>query len=183
MSPADRDVLTSLPRSRPTRRSAKRGGAPAADAQDPAGGRGPGPAPKPKAATAKAAPKAAAAPKPKAKAPAKTTAATKAAGKPAARAATPRRKAPAKSPAAKAAGAAPTPGATGGRRPVSARAGATKPSPPPAGWAAPKAQPEGRPGGGELIGTAVQAVGELAQIGLTLGGQALKQALSRIPRP
>jgi hypothetical protein len=29
----------------------------------------------------------------------------------------------------------------------------------------------------------VQAVGELAQIGLTYGGQALRQALSRLPRP
>ncbi len=53
---------------------------------------------------------------------------------------------------------------------------------PPAGWAAPK--PEAKDGGrGELIGTAVQAVGEIAQIGLTYGGQALKQALSRLPKP
>ena len=134
MPPADRDVLTSLPHSRSTRRSAKRAGTPqdGAPAADPAA--------KPDAgeATAKAAAK------PKAKAKAKPKA------KPAATAT-----------------ASPPP---------------TSPPPPPAGWAAP------RPGGddagrGELIGTAVQAVGELAQIGLAYGGRTLRQALSRLPRP
>jgi hypothetical protein len=59
----------------------------------------------------------------------------------------------------------------------------SSPPPPPAGWATPG--PEHRHDGstGDLIGTAVQAVGELAQIGLTYGGQALKQALSRFPKP
>ncbi|MCW2985018.1 MAG: hypothetical protein JWR63_2588, partial [Conexibacter sp.] len=57
----------------------------------------------------------------------------------------------------------------------------SSPPPPPAGWAAPD-QPQSR-GGGDLIGTAVQAVGEIAQIGLTYGGQALRQALSRLPKP
>jgi hypothetical protein len=33
------------------------------------------------------------------------------------------------------------------------------------------------------VTTAIQAAGELAQIGLTAGGQALKRAVDRIPRP
>ena len=39
------------------------------------------------------------------------------------------------------------------------------------------------PSGAELVTTAVQATGELAKIGLTLGGQALKRAASRLPKP
>ena len=39
------------------------------------------------------------------------------------------------------------------------------------------------PKGAELVTTAVQATGELAKIGLTLGGQALKRAVDRIPKP
>ena len=35
----------------------------------------------------------------------------------------------------------------------------------------------------ELVGTAVQAVGELAEIGLALGARALRNAVSRLPRP
>lgn len=34
-----------------------------------------------------------------------------------------------------------------------------------------------------LVGTAVQAAGELAQIGLTVGTQILRGALSKLPRP
>jgi hypothetical protein len=141
MPPADRDVLTSLPRSRSTRRSAKRAGTP----QDAAGAK-PAPATQPEAA-----------------------AAAKAKAKPAAK-----RKPPAK------------PKATSKPKPASgATAGAQAPSsppPPPAGWAAPQAgHTDG--GRGELLGTAVQAVGELAQIGLAYGGQALRQALSRLPKP
>jgi hypothetical protein len=135
MTPADRDVLTSLPRTRPTRRSAKRAGTAATE-----------PAATPEKAAAKTPAKTAAnAPaKPKAKAPAaKKAAAAKAAPQPAA---------------------------------------PSSPPPPPAGWATPR-QPSGERGGGDLIGTAVQAVGELAQIGLTYGGQALRQALSRLPKP
>ena len=147
MPPADRDVLTSLPRSRSTRRSAKRAGAP----QDAAGAK-PTPATQPEAAAAaKAKPKPAAKRKPQAKAPA--TAKPKATSKP-----------------------KPASGATAGAQAPSS------PPPPPAGWAAPQA---GRADGGrgELLGTAVQAVGELAQIGLAYGGQALRQALSRLPKP
>jgi hypothetical protein len=39
------------------------------------------------------------------------------------------------------------------------------------------------PKGTELVTTAVQATGELAKIGLTLGGQALKRAVDRLPKP
>jgi hypothetical protein len=38
------------------------------------------------------------------------------------------------------------------------------------------------PKGTELVTTAVQATGELAKIGLTLGGQALKRAARRLPK-
>jgi hypothetical protein len=39
------------------------------------------------------------------------------------------------------------------------------------------------PHGADLLTTAVQAAGELAQIGLAAGGRALKSALERLPRP
>jgi hypothetical protein len=39
------------------------------------------------------------------------------------------------------------------------------------------------PRGTELVTTAIQAAGELAQIGLTVGGRALKRAVDRLPRP
>ena len=39
------------------------------------------------------------------------------------------------------------------------------------------------PKGTELVTTAVQATGELAKIGLTLGSQALKRAARRLPKP
>src|SRR5437868_317665 len=58
------------------------------------------------------------------------------------------------------------------------------PPPPPAGWATPEPPSTGpRHGRADLLGTAVQAAGELASIGLAFGGQAVKQALSRLPRP
>jgi hypothetical protein len=43
--------------------------------------------------------------------------------------------------------------------------------------------PSSPPKGTELVTTAVQAAGELAQIGLTLGGQAIKRAVDRLPKP
>jgi hypothetical protein len=43
--------------------------------------------------------------------------------------------------------------------------------------------PARAPQGVELVETAVQAAGELAHIGFTLGTRALRGALSRIPRP
>ena len=40
----------------------------------------------------------------------------------------------------------------------------------------------GRPSGTELVTTAVKATGELAQIGITVGGQILKRAVDRLPK-
>ena len=105
MADGDREVLSSLPRTRPERRSAKR------DA--------------PKVVKAKAKPKA----KPRAKA------------------------------------VPPTP------RQV-----------PPAGYAVPKTSSPVGSGGPELVGTAVQALGELANLGVSLGSRALREALGRLPK-
>jgi hypothetical protein len=128
--PAERDVLSSLPRTRPTRRSAKR----AAPADEPpaataagTGGNAPTKKPRPPAT-----------PKPKAD------------REPAAATVEPER--------------------------------ASFPPPPPAGWAVPH-EDEHQGGTIELLATTVQAVGELAEIGLTYTGQVLRQALSRLPRP
>ena len=44
-------------------------------------------------------------------------------------------------------------------------------------------EPGARPSGTEIVTTAVQAAGELAQIGATVGGQLLRRAARRIPRP
>jgi len=41
----------------------------------------------------------------------------------------------------------------------------------------------GRPGAAELVTTAVQAAGEVAQIGLSIGGRLVKRAVDRLPRP
>jgi len=43
--------------------------------------------------------------------------------------------------------------------------------------------PSSPPTGTELVTTAIQAAGELAQIGLTVGGQVLKRAVKRLPKP
>ena len=99
-----------------------------------------------------------------AKAPAKPRAAAKAKPKP--RAATKR--------AQPAAGAKPAADAA----PPRAGAGQI----PPAGYATPRAD-DGVPRGAHLVITAVQAAGELAQIGLAAGGRALKSAFERLPRP
>ena len=53
---------------------------------------------------------------------------------------------------------------------------------PPAGWQTPGDGDRRRDGGPvELVTTAVQAAGELAQIGLTVGGQILRRAANRLP--
>jgi hypothetical protein len=49
--------------------------------------------------------------------------------------------------------------------------------------AAPRQRPSSPPTGTELVTTAIQAAGELAQIGLTVGGQVLKRAVNRLPKP
>ena len=55
------------------------------------------------------------------------------------------------------------------------------PAAPPKGWQTPD-QDNGK-GGPDIVGTAVQAAGEIAQLGVAVGGQLLKRAASRIPRP
>jgi hypothetical protein len=62
------------------------------------------------------------------------------------------------------------------------KAEAAAPAIPPAGYATPR-DDNGGPRGADLIGTTVQAVGEIAQIGLAAGGRALKSAIQRLPRP
>jgi hypothetical protein len=125
-------VLSSLPSTRPQRRSSRREGAAAKAAK-------PGPAKAKAAAGAR-----------------KRTRAT--AGGQKARAARP-----------KAAGGRPT-----AVRPSAATKAASR---------QPRDRPPETPQGIELVGTAVQAAGELAQFGLQLGTKALAGAVRRIPRP
>ena len=95
--------------------------------------------------------------------------------KPAARKPAPRKKAAAA--AKKPATAARKPAA--GRRPAGVRPSeATR-----AASSTPGQRPAQSPEGIELVGTAIQAAGELAQLGLTLGTKALRGAVARLPRP
>jgi hypothetical protein len=95
--------------------------------------------------------------------------------KPAARKPAPRKKAAAT--AKKPATAARKPAA--GRRPAGVRpSAATR-----AASSTPGQRPAQSPEGIELVGTAIQAAGELAQLGLTLGTKALRGAVARLPRP
>jgi hypothetical protein len=150
---SDREVLTSLPRSRPVRRSAKRG-----DRPDPQNG-------------AKANPRRAAAKPRGAKATttgaAKTTAARAAkatAGKPAAaRAAKPR--------AARRTAERPRAAPTRKVPPAGYAAPASRPQDPSSSGTA------------ELISTTIQAAGELAQIGMTVARQTLQSMVDRLPKP
>lgn len=131
----ERDVLRSLPRTRPTRRSPRRDGARKAEA------------------TARVAPEAA-----------------QGRRKAAAGDAAPRRKP---------AGAAGK-GADGRARPKAV----PRPKLPASGYAAPEPEHRGgSAGAAEIIGTALQAAGELGQIGLTVSRQALRSALRRLPSP
>jgi hypothetical protein len=64
---------------------------------------------------------------------------------------------------------------TSGARPdpaSSARTGEQQPAP-----------EHGRPGGVELVSTAVKAAGELTQVGLTIGGRIIKRAVGKLPKP
>ena len=79
--------------------------------------------------------------------------------------------APKKRAAKKAPATAAQPKATAAQRP-------SAPPPPP-----PPRSADGRPSGAEIVTTAVQATGELARIGVTVGGQLLRRAAQRIPRP
>ena len=48
---------------------------------------------------------------------------------------------------------------------------------------APKPAQSGPPSGTELVTTAVQAAGELAEIGVKMGARAVKRAVDRLPKP
>jgi hypothetical protein len=154
---SDREVLTSLPRSRPVRRSAKRG-----DRPDPQNGAKANPrraAPKPRGAKATTA------------GAAKTTAARAA-------------KATAggtKPPAARTAKPKPRTARTTAER----TRGAPPRKVPPAGYAAPTSRPQDPSSSGtaELISTTIQAAGELAQIGMTVARQTLQSMVDRLPKP
>jgi hypothetical protein len=115
--------------------------------------------------------------KPRTKTAKKPTRATpKAVGKPAAKAA----------PKAKATASKAKTGATkaaSGSKPRAVRSGSPS-------LEAAKKKPRARrapvpepPKGAELVTTAVQATGELAKIGLTLGSQAIKRAARKLPKP
>ena len=91
----------------------------------------------------------------------------------------------AKTPAKPKAAAKPKPRTSQRPRPVRAGAPALKESTERARAEAPEppARASGPPSGTELVTTAIQAAGELAQIGLTVGGQVLKRAVKRLPKP
>jgi hypothetical protein len=173
---ADRpEVLTSLPRSRPTRRSAKRGasgdGETAAETKKAAPVKKATPAAKKKAAPS--AKKKAAAPAPKKK----TTTTTAAAAKPKAKTTAARAK-PKPKPRAKPRPAlkeVPPP-----QKPEAVSSGAPGledfPKEPVSG-------PVDPPSGSELLESAVKAAGEIAQAGVTVGREALKSLTRRLPRP
>jgi hypothetical protein len=150
---SDREVLTSLPRSRPVRRSAKRADRPASGGAAHASAKPPAPR-KPRATKAAAKPGA----------PAKPAAAGRAA----------RPRATAKP------NPAPTPPPVAERTPVPPQrkipaAGYAAPD-------ARAGEPHGSPAA-ELISTTIQAAAELAQIGMTVGRQTLQSMLDRLPKP
>ena len=48
---------------------------------------------------------------------------------------------------------------------------------------APASGESGRPSGPELVTGAVKAAGQVAQIGLAIGGELVKKAVERLPKP
>ncbi len=78
--------------------------------------------------------------------------------------------------------AAPKSATRGAAQPRAKAAAPATPAIPPAGYATPRGDDDA-PNGADLVTTAVQAAGELAQIGIEVGGRALKAALQRLPRP
>jgi hypothetical protein len=169
---ADRpEVLTSLPRSRPTRRSAKRGAS--GDRETAAETTKAAPAKKKPAAAKKAAPAA----KKKPATAAKKKAAAPAPKKKAAAAAKPKAKA---APKAKAKPRAALKEVPAPQKPEAVSSGAPGledfPKDPVSG-------PVDPPSGSELLESAVKAAGEIAQAGVTVGREALKSLTRRLPRP
>ena len=165
---SEREVLTSLPRTRPVRRSAKRGDRPAIDN------------------AARAAAKPVAARKPRAAkpagggAPAKPAAAPRARTRPGTTATSMPKPAAARTARAGRVGT-PAPPAAGAERPRVA----PQRKVPAAGYATPDARDTepNASAGAELVSTAIQAAAELAQIGLTVGRQTLRSMLDRLPKP
>ena len=123
---------------------------------------------------ARAKPKPAA--KPKAAAKPKPATKPKAAAKP--------RAVPAPKPAPKAA-ATPKPAPKTATRPQPVRAGAPSLAESTQRARATEAPERGSkpPSGTELVTTAIQAAGELAQIGFAVGGQVLRRAVGKLPKP
>jgi hypothetical protein len=167
-------VLGALPRTRPHRRSDKRGARPAG-AEQPAGAPNGGrraDAPNGDApAKAKPRRKAAAA----TQQPAKRAAKPRAASKPAANGRE-----------AGSSARSPKPSQVEPIRPTTARSGSGRLRQP----AQPEGTPEARrgrrpapPSGPDILGTAVQAAAELTEIGLTASARAIRRAVSRLPRP
>jgi hypothetical protein len=150
---SDREVLTSLPRSRPVRRSAKRGARPGAPA-----------AARPKATSA-------AADAPKGRRPAAKPRAT----------AQPKTTARATRPASRATAAGANKAQTTAGKAHSTRSTTPRRTIPPAGYAS--ASQSERSASADLVGTAVQAAGELAQIGFAIGRQTLQSMIDRLPKP
>jgi translation initiation factor IF-2 len=193
------DVLSALPRTRPHRRSGKRAersvdtpasaaepaageAKPAARAAKPAAGAAKPQAEKLKAAAAK--PKAA---KPPARKPTST--------KPTAAKPTARKPSTAKPSTAKPTAARPTAATPAARKPRAGTGAGTRAKTPYQGERLRQPpQPAGTPSrqrsrkpvpasGTEILGTAVQAAAELAEIGLSVSARALRNAVSRLPKP
>jgi len=162
------EVLGALPRTRPHRRSDKRAARPPAamtETREPAAK-----TPEPAAKTPEPAAKT---PEPAAKA-AKASGEAPASASQAAARAKPRLRQPAQptgAPAKRAAKA--RPGAAAGRS-----TGKTKPRPRPEPPA-----PSREKASGDVLGTAVQAAAELAEIGLAVSARTLRRAIQRLPRP
>jgi len=197
----EREVLTSLPRSRPTRRSSKRGERTATVSEDGSADQAPenasdgpaatageapakpqaskAPAAKPGASDAPAKRRASKAPAPAAASPRPKRAASSARPKPATASARPKRQPRQPAPAEPAGDQQPPPAETTARR-------RTPPERkvPPAGYAAPAGgDHEGPSGPTEVLSSAIQAVTELAQIGFSVGRQVLQAAIERLPKP
>jgi hypothetical protein len=165
----EKGVLDSLPATRPQRIGTRRAPAPGTSESAAAA-----PA---TASTGRAKPAAEAKPAAKAKPAARSTPAAHA--KPAAKATlTAKATAKAKPAAAPRATAAPP-------RPAEPRPRAVREGAPGMGTSErPRPSSEhGRPSGTELVSTAVKAAGELAQVGLAIGGQIIKRAVDRLPKP
>jgi hypothetical protein len=170
------EVLSALPRTRPHRRSEKRGGKRA--------GEGNGAPPEPTADDAVQAAEA-----PPADEPVQTAEAPPAAKPKRARPAKPKTHAAADEAPARARGAtgdvpARTRGARAPRTRPKPRAERLRQPPQPGGTPpTPRSRKPVPATGADMVGTAIQAAAELAEIGLTVSARALRNAVSRLPRP